>query len=82
MPWQQYMNCVSNTWIVSAGALQRLGLDQLLFAPFFIGTFFTCLLTLEVGGQGLGRALLLCQLLNPCRRAAGQNQPDQIQTAA
>lgn len=31
----------------NAGALQRLGLDQLLFAPFFIGTFFTCLLTLE-----------------------------------
>ena len=46
-----------DTWTVSAGALQRLGLDQLLFAPFFIGTFFTCLLTLEVGGHGTGQGI-------------------------
>ena len=34
--------------VVGAGAVQRMLMDQLLFAPFFLSTFLTSLLTLEV----------------------------------
>jgi hypothetical protein len=32
----------------TAGAVMRLALDQLVFAPVFLATFFVALLTLEV----------------------------------
>lgn len=38
----------------SAGAIQRLMMDQLLFAPFFLSTFLASLLTLEVRALGAG----------------------------
>ena len=36
----------------TAGALQRLFLDQVVFAPLFITTFFSALLTIEVSEPG------------------------------
>lgn len=39
----------------SAGAVQRLMMDQLLFAPFFLSTFLASLLTLEVRAHGSRR---------------------------
>ena len=37
--------------ISTAGALQRLFLDQIIFAPIFIGGFFSALQTIEVRGR-------------------------------
>ncbi len=52
----------------SAGAIQRLMMDQLLFAPFFLSTFLASLLTLEVralgAGAGPGRGATPAQSLN------------------